>query len=86
MDFMAEMPDPLEPLRVAGVPDEIIRPLAEVMVVDGLLGSGRAARVTMFRLGASVGGQRRLELEWEPPQRYENERRERRQLDGRVRL
>ena len=86
MDFMAEMPDPLEPLRVAGVPDEIVRPLAEVMVVDGLLGSGRAARVTLFRLGASVGGQRRLELEWEPAQRYENEGRERRQLDGRVRL
>ena len=86
MGFMAEMPDPLQPLRDARVPDEIVRPLAEVMVVDELVGSGRAARVTMFRLGASVGGQRRLELEWEPPQRYENERHERRQLDGRVRL
>ena len=86
MGFMAEMPDPLQPLRDARVPDEIVRPLAEVMIVDELLGSGRAARVTKFRLGASVGGQRRLELEWEPPQRYANERPQRRRFDGRVRL
>ena len=36
MDFMAEMPDPLEPLRVAGAPDEIVRSLAEVMIIDEL--------------------------------------------------
>ena len=46
MDFMAEMPDPLQPLRDADVPDEIVRPLAEVMIVDGLVGSSRADRVT----------------------------------------
>ncbi len=86
MDFMAEMPDPLQPLRDADVPDEIVRPLAEVMIVDGLVGSSRADRVTKFRLGASVGGLRRLELEWEPPQRHENEGRERRNLVGSVRL
>ena len=87
IDFMAEMADPLQPLREARVPDEIVRALAEVMIVDELVGSGRAARVTTFRLGASVGGQRRLELAWEPPRRYANERRERRQpLVGQVRL
>ena len=63
MDFMAEMPDPLQPLRDARVPDEIVRSLAELMIVDELVGSGWAARVTKFRLGASVGGQRRLELD-----------------------
>ena len=46
MDFMAEMPDPLRPLRDADVPDEIVRPLTEVMIVDELVGSDRAARVT----------------------------------------
>ena len=64
---MVEMPDPLQPLREAKVSDEIVRSLAEVMIVDELVGSGRATRVTKFRLGASVGDQRRLELEWEPP-------------------
>ena len=55
MGFMADMPDPLQPLRDADVPDEIVRSLAELMIVDGLVGSGRAARVSEFRLGASVG-------------------------------
>lgn len=64
---MVKMSDPLQPLREAKVSEEIVRSLAEVMIVDELVGSGRAARVTKFRLGASVGGQRRLELEWEPP-------------------
>ena len=87
MDFMAEMADPLQPLRDAQVPDEIVRALAELMIVDELVGSGRAARVTTFRLGASVGGLRRLELAWEPPQRFTNERPERREpLVGQVRL
>ena len=79
--------DPLEPLRDVGAPDEIVRSLAEVMVIDELVGSGRAARVTGFKLGASLGGFRKLELEWEPRRRYANERRVRRHsVVGRVRL
>lgn len=87
MGFLPEMADPLQALREAAVPDEVVRPLAELMVVDELVGSGRASRVTRFRLGASVGGQRRLELQWEPPRRYANERRLRRhELEGSVEL
>lgn len=67
---MAEMPDPLEPLRDTDVPDEIVRSLAEVMVVEQLVGSGRAARVTKFSLGACVRGRRRLDLEFEPATGY----------------
>ena len=87
MGFMAEMPDPLQPLRDADVPDEIVRSLAELMIVDELVGSGRAARVSEFRLGASVGGLRKLKLEWELPRRYTNERRgQRRSIEGHVQL
>ena len=87
LDFMGEMPDPLQPLRDVRVPDEIVRSLAELMIVDGLVGTGRAARITRFQLGTAVGGLRRLELEWEPPQRYANERRgPKRKLVGQVRL
>ena len=87
MDFMVEMADPLQPLRDARVPDEIVRALAEVMIVDELVGSGRAARVTTFRLGTSIGGLRRLALGWEPPRRYANQWHKRRQpLIGQVRL
>ena len=85
--YLPEMADPLQPLREARVSDEIVRPLAELMVADELVGSGRASRVTRFRLGASVGGQRRLELQWEPPRGYANERRPRRyELEGTVEL
>ena len=62
---MHEMPDPFQLLRDAGVSDEITRALAEVMLVDEMVGSGRAARVTQFRLGATMGGVRKLQLEWE---------------------
>lgn len=87
MGLTEHMPDPLQPLRDARVPDEVVRVLAEVMIVDELVGSGRAARVTTFRLGASVGGLRRLELSWVPPRRYTNERPvPRKPLVGQVRL
>ena len=33
MGFMTEMADPLAPLRAARVPDEIVRPLAELLIV-----------------------------------------------------
>ena len=87
MEFMAQMADPFQLLREAQVPDEIVRSLAELMLVDELVSSGRAARVTEFRLGGSVRGLRRLKLAWERPRRYENETRKRPQsLLGQVRL
>ncbi|MYD87368.1 MAG: DUF4062 domain-containing protein [Acidobacteria bacterium] len=87
MGFMVETRDPLEPLRDAGVPDEIVRSLAELMIVEELVGSGRAARVADFKLGASVSGLRRLEFSWAPPRRYDNELyRESRPVCGSVRL
>lgn len=86
MGFMTEMPDPLAPLRTARVPDEIVRPLAELLIVDELVGSGRAERVTAFRLGASVGGMRKLTVEWVPFRHYTNERATTRMIEGQARL
>jgi len=86
MGFMTEIPDPLEPLRAARVPDEIVRPLAELLIVDELVGSGRAERVTAFKLGASVGGMRKLTLEWVPFSHYTNERATTRRIEGQARL
>ena len=86
LGFMAEMSDPLEALRAARVPDEIARPLAELMVVDALVGSGRAVRVTDFRLGANVRGGRRLSLAWETPRQYSSERATTKRIEGDVHL
>jgi hypothetical protein len=86
LGFMAEITDPLEPLRAARVSDEITRPLAELLIADSLVGSGRAERLTDFRLGASVGGSRRLKLAWQPRRVYSNEPPANRSIDGQVRL
>ena len=87
MGFMVDIQDPLQPLRDARVPDEIVRSLAKLMIVEELVGSRRAERVADFKMGASVGGWRKLELSWEPPRRYVNEPHgQRRTLSGRVRL
>jgi len=86
MGFFAELPDPLLPLRTARVSDEIVRPLAELLIADGLVGSGRAARITEFRLGVAVRGRRQLVLSWEPPRRYSNERIKPKSMTGEVEL
>jgi hypothetical protein len=86
MEFFAELPDPLENLRVAAVPDEIVRPLAELLIADTLVGSGRAGRLSRFSLGARVRGERALELAWEPVRRYSDEREGSRSIRGKVRL
>jgi Domain of unknown function (DUF4062) len=86
LGFMGEMPDPFAALRTARVSDEITRPLAELMLVDALVGSGKAARITQFKLGASVRGVRRLVVGWQPRRRYAKERPVDRQIEGEVRL
>jgi hypothetical protein len=86
MGFMSEISDPLQPLREAPVSEEIVRPLSELLIVDELVGSGRAVRVTDFKLGVPVRGERPLTLSWEPPQRYSGERKEPRTIEGNTRL
>lgn len=86
LGFIGEIPDPFAALRAARVSDEILRPLAELMFTDALVGSGRASRITQFKLGASVRGVRRLVAGWQPPRRYTKERPSDRQIEGDVRL
>jgi hypothetical protein len=86
LGFMGEIPDPFAALRAARVSDEIARPLAELMFADTLVGSGRAARITEFRLGAAVRGFRRLVAGWQARRRYTNERPSERRIEGEIRL
>jgi len=66
----ASVPDPFEPLRGVVVSDEIIRPLAHVLLTEALVGTGKASRITRFRLGPPVAGRRRFELAWRAPERF----------------
>jgi Domain of unknown function (DUF4062) len=88
MLFAESLPDPLDgfgsfgaeatgphPDALAtafGLPEEIVRPITRLLLVEGLIGSGNAHRITAFELGARNGDRRRLELGWEEPHIYEN--------------
>lgn len=86
MDFMVDLGDPFAPLRRQRISDEILRPIAQLLLVEALVGSGRIARITSFRLGAQVAGKRRIELGWETPHRYSNAKPEQRQISGNITL
>lgn len=73
MGFMAELDDPLKPLRENRVSEEIVRPLSELLVTDLLVGTGRAKSIRDFRLGVPIQGHRKLTLSWEAPSRYSSE-------------
>ncbi len=86
MGFATEMPDPLAPLRENPVSEEIVRPLAELLVTDLLIGTDRAKRIVSFRLGVAIQGRRKLALAWEPPSPYSNQTEEIREIAGDVKL
>jgi len=86
LGFVAEIPDPLEPLRKARISDEVIRSLAELLIADALVGSGRVTRITEFNLGTAIRGTRRLRLSWESASRYAGQRGDTRTIEGTVRL
>jgi hypothetical protein len=86
MDFATEIDDPLRPLRVETVSEEIVRPLAELLVTDVLVVSGRAIGIREFMLGVPIRGRRKLTLGWEAPKRYSNDRTTIRTIHGEVDL
>lgn len=86
MGFLTEMPDPFRPLRSHPVSEEILRPIAELLLTEALVGSGRAARIVRFQLGVSVQGRRKRVLEWQTPRRFSNDRETSKAIEGSVSL
>lgn len=81
-DHMARMHNPLEPLVGLHLSEEVIRPVAHLLVTEALVGARKASRITRFRLGPAVAGQRRLELAWQAPRHYQNVEPEIRKVEG----
>jgi hypothetical protein len=84
--FMVEIADPFGALRSNPVPEEILRPLAELLLVDELVGSGRVERVTQLKLGVRVGDKRPLTLSFLPTRRYKGDPAQSLTIDGTVHL
>lgn len=82
MAFFAEMTNPFEPLAGLQLSEDALAGIAEVLLIDTLVGSGRAQRITDFRLGPKYRGRRRVRVEWLTPQRYSNVQPERKRLEG----
>ena len=86
MEFFAEIADPLQPLRVHPVSEEIVRPIALLLLTDAIVGADRAARVVDFKLGVPIRGSRRCSLTWETRRRFSNDRSALRTIEGQVTL
>lgn len=79
--------DPFEQLRGAGIGEESIRPVARLLLVEALVGSGRAEGIIAFRLGPRrANGQRALDLRWRERRRYQNVDPEERGIRGDIEL
>ncbi len=83
---MAEIDSPLPALASQNLSEEIIRPVLRVLVTEELVGNGRAARITEFKLGPPVAGERRLALGWADRRRYVNEEPGAHRIEGVVEL
>lgn len=83
--FMEDVLDPLQPIRDRPLSEEIVRPIAELLITEALVGVGRAVRITNFRLGVPVRGERRLLLSWQPKSRQTGKDITR-SIDGVIRL
>jgi hypothetical protein len=61
--------------------NEIALAVTRLVIADGLVGTGRARRITSFALGPRVGDSRRIAVEWEVPEGSAGEP-ERRSIEG----
>lgn len=86
MEFFAEIPDPLQPLRIHPVSEEIIRPIVQLLLTEAIMGTRRATRIVDFKLGVPIRGARKCRLTWETPRRFSNDRRALRTISGDVEL
>lgn len=86
MAFFAEMPNPLVGLGDLELSEDALPAVAEVLLVEALVGSGRAERITALRLGPQHRGVQRMLLEWLPRRRFSNVEPEIRSVEGEVRV
>lgn len=83
LDFMTDTGIDGEDLQQAfAQPNEVAEAITRLVVTEGIVGSGRAARIGLFALGPRVGGARRVEIEWADPCVYTNVEPARRRLEG----
>jgi hypothetical protein len=71
LGFMAKIPNPFDQI-LTPLSEEVVESIVRVLFSEALVASGRAERITAFRLGPSRLGRRPLALSWLPRKRYTN--------------
>ena len=84
MAFMAEMENPMSGIDQLGLDEDSFAGVAEVLLVESLVGSGRIERITALQIGPIRSG-RPIRLEWLPPRRFSNGGPGRRKIVGKLR-
>jgi hypothetical protein len=74
--------DPDELRQAFELSNEIAPVIVHLIVAEGLVGSGRAQRLTALELGPRIQGRRRVAIEWEEPRAYTNVEPQRRSLEA----
>lgn len=81
MAFTAEIDNPLIGIERLGMDDDSFAGVAETLLVETLVGSGRVGRISAMQIGPARSG-RPIRFEWLTPRRYPNDEPERRQIKG----
>lgn len=81
MAFLAEIDNPLLGIDQLGLDDDSFAGVAETLLVEALVGSGRVGRISALQVGPARSG-RPIRFEWLTPRRYGNVESERRQIQG----
>lgn len=85
LSFLAEMDNPLAGLEQLALDEDSFSGLAEVLLVESLVGSGLASRISSLRIGPARSG-RPVRMEWIEPSRHVNVEPARRRLEGKLKI
>jgi hypothetical protein len=72
MGFLVQMANPLSQLEGLALSEDAIGQVAQLLLTEELVGSGRADHIVSFQLGPKNRGSRRIALTWIPPRQYTN--------------
>lgn len=78
----ATLPNPLSGFP-SGIPEDALRPIVRLFLVEALVGGGKASRLVTLRLGVPVAGKRRILIEWQGSARYSSPA-EQRTVEGEI--
>ena len=79
---MLRAKNPLVAIETLGLSEDSVQQVADLLVTEELVGSGRADHITAFRLGPKRQGRRRILLAWMPRRRYMNVEPQECQIEG----